>query len=386
MGGKHATVDRGPPAEPGLPSIAITQGRRVAIRFLHGFHGCAGQPVRGHILQLPHLRCGQSQLIQYCASYPLGEFGRHCFHRRAAFNDGAMEQPLGGGHGHQRGNFAAASRLTEDRHIIGIATEGCDVRAHPLQNGHEVQHSDIGGRCEFISADAREIEIPIYVQAMIVIHHNDVVIARQVFSVVGEQVLAGSIAESLHRASRTLHDRALRLELELISGVQRLIAAGQVFAEDQNRPRGDGDQEPGLVAVSAIPAIHVGVRRVLRRTHAAIFQRVANARPGLRFGRRHKAPAPGGRRAIGDAFEDEDRCRCADSRESCPSSSPPPWRRQRQQPCSSRMAQRSFSGRRAGRLSNPRAICGARSWSRPIPLPGLPCFLRACPGRFDGEA
>src|ERR1700733_2332921 len=101
-----------------------------------------------------------------------------------------MEQSLGGGHGHERGDFAATSRLTEDRYIIGIAAKGRGVSADPLKYGHEVEHPDIGGRCEFISANACEIEIAIYVQTMIVIHDHDVVIARQVLAVIGEQIMA----------------------------------------------------------------------------------------------------------------------------------------------------------------------------------------------------
>jgi hypothetical protein len=50
-----------------------------------------------------------------------------------------MKQSFRAGHGHQRGDFSTASRLTEDRDELWIAAKAGDVVAHPLERGDDVE-------------------------------------------------------------------------------------------------------------------------------------------------------------------------------------------------------------------------------------------------------
>jgi hypothetical protein len=102
------------------------------------------------------------------------------------------------------------------------------------------------------------------------------------------------------------HDRALTGAVYLR---RPEIDAQAVFARYTNG-RAAMNQELIFVVASLVFAIPGEVSLagpptgLLLRTDAAIFQRVANPCPGLRFCRRHKSPVSGGRRAIGDTFED----------------------------------------------------------------------------------
>jgi hypothetical protein len=61
----------------------------------------------------------------------------------AAHGGDLVHQALGDRHGHQRDHLAAAARLAERRDVAGIAAEGRDVVAHPLQGQDQIQVADI---------------------------------------------------------------------------------------------------------------------------------------------------------------------------------------------------------------------------------------------------
>ena len=58
-----------------------------------------------------------------------------------------------------------------------------------------------------------------------------------------------------------------------------------------------------FVVAGQVMPVGIQVRSGILWTDAAIGQRVANSGPRFRFGRWHKAPSSGGRRAVGHAFE-----------------------------------------------------------------------------------
>ena len=60
-----------------------------------------------------------------------------------ALHDGAVEEAARCRHRHERLHFAAAARLTEDRHIARVAAELRDVVAHPLQGREHVERARI---------------------------------------------------------------------------------------------------------------------------------------------------------------------------------------------------------------------------------------------------
>ena len=108
--------------------------------------------------------------------------------RRAALDDGAMEQPLRRRHRQQRRDLPAAAGLTEDRHRARIAAELRDVVAHPVERCDDVEHADVAGRRELRAAGFAERREAEHVQAVIDRHDDDVAArARLAPSVTGDE-------------------------------------------------------------------------------------------------------------------------------------------------------------------------------------------------------
>src|SRR5579863_3958878 len=106
-----------------------------------------------------------------------------------------MKQAFGRWHGHQCGNFSAASRLTEDSYFPGIASKANDVSPDPLENSYDVEHPDISGRCKLFPTKGSKIEVAEHIQAMIVSHDNNIVIARETFALVGKKIVIAAARE-----------------------------------------------------------------------------------------------------------------------------------------------------------------------------------------------
>ncbi len=96
--------------------------------------------------------------------------------------------------------------MTEDGHIARIASEGCDVVTHPLEDSDDVEHPNVGGGGKFFSSDAGKVEIAIYIQTVIVSDHDHIVIAGETFAIVGEKIMAA--AAGVSSAMHVHHDRA----------------------------------------------------------------------------------------------------------------------------------------------------------------------------------
>eukprot|EP01032_Pedospumella_encystans_P024251 gene24251-27433_t len=59
--------------------------------------------------------------------------------------DGAVEQALGQRTGQHGVGIQAAGRFAEHGDVLRVAAEGCDIAAHPLQRGDQVQRAEVAG-------------------------------------------------------------------------------------------------------------------------------------------------------------------------------------------------------------------------------------------------
>ena len=144
-----------------------------------------------HVLQFRNLRGLETEL----RGDPLGRLlcllPWNLLQRRPAFDDRFVEETFRGRHRQQRAHFATAAGLTEDRHVPGIASEGRDVVAHPLQRRHDVEHADVC-RIHELGACTAKVQVPDDVQAMVDADDHDVARAGEIRAVVAER-RAGSI-------------------------------------------------------------------------------------------------------------------------------------------------------------------------------------------------
>jgi hypothetical protein len=62
-----------------------------------------------------------------------------------ALGDRPMEQALRDRHGEQAFDALSAGRLAEDRHLMWVASEACDLALDPLEGGHLVEQAAVGG-------------------------------------------------------------------------------------------------------------------------------------------------------------------------------------------------------------------------------------------------
>ena len=90
-----------------------------------------------------------------------------------------MKQPFRTGHGHQRGDFSTAPRLTEDRHEIWVAAKADDIVAHPLERGDDVEQAHAARTREIGSHRIAEIRVTEHIEPMIDGHDDDVARVRE---------------------------------------------------------------------------------------------------------------------------------------------------------------------------------------------------------------
>src|SRR5215831_10265357 len=74
----------------------------------------------------------------------------------APLDGGAMEQPFGRGHSQQCFHLPAAARLAENHDRVRIAAKMPDVRAHPFERVHDVEHAVVAG-CREVPAELAEV-------------------------------------------------------------------------------------------------------------------------------------------------------------------------------------------------------------------------------------
>jgi hypothetical protein len=74
-------------------------------------------------MELVELVFGQVQLGQERRREACGIFRQQRSQKRAALDDGLVEEAFGGGHRHQRADLASASGLSENGDVAGVAAE-----------------------------------------------------------------------------------------------------------------------------------------------------------------------------------------------------------------------------------------------------------------------
>src|ERR1700694_1265367 len=71
---------------------------------------------------------------------------------RPTLGDASAEETSCAGHRHQRGDAHTTSRLTKDRDVIGITSEGGDVLLHPGERGDLVKQTEVGNAVTQVEA------------------------------------------------------------------------------------------------------------------------------------------------------------------------------------------------------------------------------------------
>src|SRR5437764_12671183 len=91
------------------------------------------QGLKRHLRQGGKLRGFQTEPGQQRLRDVGGPWTRRQVAARAALQDRALEETVRGFHPQQGANAHRTSRLAHDRHLVGIASEGGDMLAHPLE-------------------------------------------------------------------------------------------------------------------------------------------------------------------------------------------------------------------------------------------------------------
>ena len=93
-----------------------------------------------------------------------------------------------------------------DQHIAGVASEIRDVVAHPFEHRDVIQHARISGVRVSFTAQLGEVEKAENIQPVVVRHHNHIVIAGQIFAVIGQQIVSHSRPYNRRRGSTSSPD------------------------------------------------------------------------------------------------------------------------------------------------------------------------------------
>src|SRR6266496_4590836 len=90
------------------------------------------QGLKRHLRQGGKLRSFQAKLCQQRLRDVGGPWTRRQVAARAALQDRALEETVRRWHPQQGANAHRTCRLAHHRHLVGIASESCDILAHPL--------------------------------------------------------------------------------------------------------------------------------------------------------------------------------------------------------------------------------------------------------------
>lgn len=91
----------------------------------------------------------------------------------------------------QCGDLGAAAGLSQNGHIVGVAAEGCNVIAHPLQGQHHIGYADIR-----IAANGGQIQKTNVVQAHIDRNEHAVGVVGKVAAIIGFQFQRRAIQQA----------------------------------------------------------------------------------------------------------------------------------------------------------------------------------------------
>ena len=191
--------------------------------------------------------------------------GEHVL-RGAALADRAVEELAGARRTEKCADAHGACRLTEDRHLAGIAPEAVDVVAHPLESGDLIAQAGVAGVTELLAADPAQMHVAQRAQAVVDRDHHDVAAARQVLPFVdggGTRADQKATAVDPHqdRTPRTVEARRPDIEGEAVLG---LPGTAGVQEAEQRYARLDGNGAGARRVPRPLPRL-----RRLRRPEAA---------------------------------------------------------------------------------------------------------------------
>src|SRR5690242_13076631 len=98
-------------------------------------------------------------------------------------------------------HLPAPAGLSVDQNVSRVASEIGDVLADPLEYCNNVEHAGVAGGSITLASDFRQIQIPKQVQAVIMSHHDHIMIASEVFAVITQEVIptASRITAAMHK-------------------------------------------------------------------------------------------------------------------------------------------------------------------------------------------
>ena len=76
-------------------------------------------------------------------------------------------------------HLPAPAGLSVDQNVSRVASEIGDVLADPLEYCDNVEHAGVAGGSITLASDFRQIQIPKQVQAVIMSHHDHIMIASE---------------------------------------------------------------------------------------------------------------------------------------------------------------------------------------------------------------
>ena len=94
-----------------------------------------------------------------------------------------MIEPVRFGDLHKGAYLPTASRLSEQRHVVGVTAEPADIASYPPQHFNDIFHSRIAGVPVFIP-EFREIHVAQYVQAVVERYDYQISVTAEISSVV----------------------------------------------------------------------------------------------------------------------------------------------------------------------------------------------------------
>ncbi len=134
---------------------------------------------RGHVQHLAPVGRRDAELFQEHPRRLGGDVRGGHPHHRAALDDRLGEHRRDRRHGVEARGLGPAAGLAEDRHVVRIAAELCDVALDPLQGQHDVGQALVARAGVFGPAQLAQIQIAQHAQAMIGGDHHHVVLAGQ---------------------------------------------------------------------------------------------------------------------------------------------------------------------------------------------------------------
>jgi hypothetical protein len=97
------------------------------------------------------LQLAQQPFGHACGLVPFDQF-----YGWTALDHSTVKKALGGRHREQRSNLAPAAGLTEDHHVVGVASKLGNILPNPFQRMDYIEHARVSRVCEIRAAEIAE--------------------------------------------------------------------------------------------------------------------------------------------------------------------------------------------------------------------------------------